>query len=66
MEDVSVLAPLILESFGVEVRPVESRLDRTTVELWWSSESEDEYPIPIGRYKVLGISGLHDNSTVKA
>jgi hypothetical protein len=25
IEDVSVLAPLMLESFGVEVRPVESQ-----------------------------------------
>lgn len=41
IEDVSVLAPLMLESFGVEVTPVESRYWRA----WpggWSSESEDE------------------------
>lgn len=64
MDDVvSVLTPLplILDTFGVAVKPDESRFDGLTmVKLWWSSESDDEYAIiPVGgRYKVRGSRSL--------
>ena len=58
MEDVSVLAPLRLESLGVEFSIPESLNCRLWVELW-SRESEDEQPAnPAGRWMLRGNRSL--------